>query len=66
LGEPDGLVQKYSPVGADMSAPSVEHSELGNSPGLGVEDCSELGGSPGLRVVGCSALGDSLRRGGLF
>jgi len=29
-------------VGADISSPSAEHSELGDSPGLGVEDCSEL------------------------
>ena len=62
MGEPDGLLQKYSPVGADISAPSAEHSELGDSPGLGVEDCSELGDSPGLRVRGCSALGDLLCR----
>ena len=38
--EPDGLLKKYSQVGADISAPSAEHSELGDSPGLGVEDCS--------------------------
>jgi len=47
-------------VGADISAPSAEHSELGDSPGLGVVDCSELGDSPGLRVGSCSALWDSL------
>ena len=46
-------------MGADISAPIAEHSELGDSPGLGVADCSELGDSPGLRVRGCSALGDS-------
>ena len=59
MGEPDGLLQKYSPGGADISAPSAEHSELGDSPGRGVEDCSELRDSPGLLVGGCSALGDS-------
>jgi len=60
LGEPDGLLQKYSPEGDHISAPRADDSELGNSPGLRVEDCSKLGDSPGLRVGGCSALGDSL------
>jgi len=45
-------------VGADISGPSAEHSELEDSPPLGVEDCSELGHSLGLRVGGCSALRD--------
>jgi len=62
LGEPDGLLQIYSPVGADISAPSAEHSELRDSLGMEVEDCSQLGDSPGLQEGGCSALGDSLRR----
>ena len=34
-------------------------SEVGDSPGLGVEDCSEVGDSPGLGVEDCSEVGDS-------
>ena len=49
-------------MGADISAPSAEHSEPGDSPGQGVEASSEHGDSLGLRVGGCSALWDSLRR----
>jgi len=66
-----GLLQKYSPGGDIISAPSAEHSELRELPGLGVEhccnlgdwlpqeDCSEPGLSPGLGVGDCSDVGDS-------
>ena len=62
MGEPDGLLQKYSPESDNISAPRAEHSELGDWMGRGVEGCSDLGDWPGLRVGRGFALGDSLRR----
>ena len=62
LREPAGLLPKCLPESDNISVSSEEDSELGDLPGLEVEDCTDLGNSPGLWVGGCSALGDLLRQ----
>ena len=56
MGQPVDVLQKYLPVGNDISIASSEHSELGHAHGLGVADCSGLGDLLGRKD--CAELGE--------